>query len=142
MNFGSAIGIKENGVYKMVYCLLNNGLEYNGSILYCYYNSFVQAKELIELGTLTMLGKHISKPNKPLVDPYGYSNYFYFSNYPTQAFHRDHNFDYCPAIEIHSLEQLREVEYIYYFDKELNEWYVKDMVMEEIYKLEDEIYIS
>lgn len=133
MGTRSAIGVKENGVYKMVYCHWDGYVENNGAVLYYYYNNLNRVKELIELGALSSLGKEIAPPEG---QAHNFDNPILGV---TVAYYRDRKTDLRPATEFNSLKDIEWGEFSYYFDKELNEWYVQDRETNIISKLEDKL---
>lgn len=80
---------KENDIYKGIYCHWDGDIDYNGKILFDYYNDINKIKELVQLGSISSLNKNINpsvesnhsfeKPEKDTVI----------------AYHRDRGEDLC-----------------------------------------------
>lgn len=151
----------EDGTFKGIYCHNDGYIDYNGNILYFYYNKPDRINRLIELGDLSVLGTYI----EPLKE--GIHKHFTFDSkkdFIEYNFSEEHSFDnpqedVCVAYardrgeELHistatTKDELRQIfkeswcDYIYVFDN--NKWYVstngKDYteLREELLKLERE----
>ena len=127
----------EDGRYESVYCHWDGYLDYNGAILYHYYNTREKVKSLIALGSISSLGKTTDYRSSGVRKIDG-----------TQDYHRwrgeDISILYSPDIQdlinlfINSWE-----EYLYIMNRK-GEWYCIALCYDDkhkdylrVYKLED-----
>ena len=113
-----AIGIKENGIYKMVLCKYGGDVSKNGLMLYNYYNTYEMAKKLTRLGHLHTIDKKIKPDKGELHYPHKPSKDV------TIASHRDKHEKYLAPLNYKTLEELEWIDIVYYFDRELGKWFV------------------
>lgn len=120
MSTNSRIGIYENNEVKSIYCHWDGYIEHNGELLYRFYTTAEDVKELIALGDLSVLGKRIGEKvdfNKMSFDQ------TYREKYDGQcvAYHRDRGEDFN-VLTSNEETIADDQEYNYLFKN--GEWYV------------------
>ena len=113
MSTRSRIGFKtEKGTIESVYCHCDGYPAYNGKLLLNYYNSLELAKQIVELGDISSLGKTLKQED-------------------TCSYNRWRNENTIKRIDKNKAEYKKKYgtngeEYIYLFEN--GKWYVYDDV--------------
>jgi hypothetical protein len=119
MSTNSSISVKTKDGIKTIYCHWDGDINYNGRMLYSFYNTQEKIESLIELGDISFLDKSSIKPeghsfNEPVK---GY----------TVSYGRDSNYsdtDYRCYDSIKEMLKNEKREYNYYFENDT--WYLID----------------
>lgn len=85
------IAAKIGGEFKAIYCRNDGYKEYTGALLKKYYNSEERICKLLDLGFISLLGRHVGNP------PYGHSFENPVEGY-TIAYKRDRAEHYADAV--------------------------------------------
>ena len=121
MSTNSRIGIYNKGEIKSIYCHWDGYIEHNGAILYRFYSTEEEVKELIALGDLSILGKRIGE--KVDFDKMTFDQ-MYREKYDGQcvAYHRDRGETFSDRIST-SIEDIQDNQEYNYLFKD-GEWLV------------------
>lgn len=118
MSTNSTINIKhKDGSIDSIYCHNDGYIEHHGPILTKYYTTPEAVKELITLGSLSVLEKSLkpSTPNHSFDHP---------ENDVCIAYHRDRNEEYEKPIHFKSVNNFAyDFIYNYMFDETDEKWY-------------------
>lgn len=118
MSTNAAIGIRENGIIRVVYCHWDGYPEYVGAILYGHYNSISKIKKLLALGSLSSLGERV-EPRDP-------NNHSFDKpeSGTTVAYHRDRGEEKSKILKMKDTElsKINFGEYAYIYDVETKNW--------------------
>lgn len=117
---------KKDGTIRSVYCHWDGYCEYNGVLLYNFYNTTDKVNELIDYGDISSLGSEIGKKHN-------FDNLHYDG---CTFYHRDRNEEKHISV-YNQCQDIEEEEYNYIFVEEKNEWIVKEEYETEYKKLED-----
>lgn len=123
MSTRSNIAIKrKDESIDSIYCHSDGYLEYNGVILNHYYKNPKKVNELIELGDISCLGKHINP------DPSIEHSFDKRQNDTVVAYHRDRNENNVNKRHYNNMEEYKNhfrdswEEFAYLYDEKTNEW--------------------
>lgn len=125
MSTNSRIGmIKEDGTVESIYCHYDGYYEYNGVLLYSYYQDIDKIEKLIRLGSISCL--------QPKVEPAAHEKHSFSE--PQEdvviAYHRDCGEKLCKIQHNSSVQELfnetkgMALEYIYLYDERNGEWLI------------------
>jgi hypothetical protein len=119
MSTNSTITLSVSDGYDSIYCHWDGNPKHVGKMLFDHYNTEKKVKELIALGSISSLCKHI-KPEE------GVRHTFYDpADDVTIAYHRDRGEGSSPSIAMcHTLDQVYDTgeEYNYMFEND--EWHL------------------
>ena len=113
--------MNKNNTIKSIYCHSDGYLEYNGIILFNYYQDAQKVKELIDLGDLSSLGEEIH-PN-----PNQIHNFDKRQEGVCCFYGRDRGEKETQAAEFNDIKELKAdfyEEYNYLFKEKNNTWYL------------------
>lgn len=110
---------KKDGQILSVYCHWDGYYEYNGVILFNFYDTADKVKKLISYGSISSLGTEIGKKHDFMKQYYGCTFY-----------HRDRREEkdiqvYDIYSNVNPYTNIEEEEYNYMFVEDKNEWLVK-----------------
>ena len=125
MSTNSTITIKHSETdYESVYCHWDGYLEWNGQLLYAFYNTAEKVQELIDHGDLSSLGMNIGDKIDGLT-----FDARRVTNFQCEFYSRDRD-EQKEIKHFERLEDISEEEFNYIFDEKEGIWYVYEEDME------------
>ena len=104
---------------ESIYCHWDGYLEWNGQLLYTFYNTAEKVQELMEHGNLSALRMNIGEQidGRDLSQPY-------MKNFQCVFYGRDFGDESEQCRKLESISEIDEMEFNYLFNEKDNTWYL------------------